>query len=330
MGPRSTPPRSFNTVKNSNLKKREEKRKKQRLLMLCMIVVIVLLALAAATFAICAIVHSSQDTPDDPNAPQTPNTSFEYKNFTVESSKYQVGPLIVVNKQNAYDFPSNPTAGFVNPETTERAQVDGSNVYQIYKDPKNPTKSKQMQKVAFEAFERMMIDFFNSPGGDGKVAISEAYRSQSRQEDIGSSTPAGHSDHHTGYLIALCNFDGTDLKTDHWVYQNCHKYGFVIRYPEEKKDITGVSGYTECIRYVGVAHATYMKNHNISLEEYVNRLRGYTVESQLIVDGADGNSYAIYYVPKSATEITTYASPAHAEISGNNIDGFVVTVNLSA
>ena len=58
-----------------------------------------------------------------------------------------------------------------------------------------------------------------------------------------------------------------------WLANNAHKYGFVMRYPDAKSDITGVSGYESAYRYVGVAHATYMYNNNLCLEEYVSYLK---------------------------------------------------------
>ena len=50
---------------------------------------------------------------------------------------------------------------------------------------------------------------------------------------------------------------------------NAHKYGWILRYPEGKEDITGYSAEPWHWRYVGVAAATEMKNNNQCLEEYL-------------------------------------------------------------
>ena len=297
-----------------------------------MLAVVALLLLSLLILGVCAVVDSIQSkNPDSENpTPGNPSgTSIVFKDTTGLSTEIRAGSLIVVNKTNAYAFPSSPTQGFIDAESVERATIGGANVYQLYK---RGSKANQMRPEVFAAFESMMRNYYMQTE-DGSVAIYEAYRSEDTQETIGGSTPAGHSDHHTGYLIRLSDFTGKSLPDGHWIYQNCHKYGFVVRYPDDKTLQTGVTDYTECIRYVGVAHATYMKEHNLCLEEYTTLLKNYSSSAPLIVNGADGNSYAIYYVPvNTSTTVAQYAIPANYsyEISGDNVGGFIVTVNLSS
>ena len=49
---------------------------------------------------------------------------------------------------------------------------------------------------------------------------------------------------------------------------NSYKYGFILRYPENKKDITGYNSEAWHFRYVGVEAATYIKENNITYDEY--------------------------------------------------------------
>lgn len=85
------------------------------------------------------------------------------------------------------------------------------------------------------------------------------------------SARPGHSEHQTGLA-----FDITSLNTDYsntaegkWLESNCHKYGFIIRYPKDKTYITGYSYEPWHIRYVGVDVATYIMKNNLTLEEYL-------------------------------------------------------------
>ncbi|MBQ4313799.1 MAG: CapA family protein, partial [Clostridia bacterium] len=64
-----------------------------------------------------------------------------------------------------------------------------------------------------------------------------------------------------------------ELKVGKWIAENSYKYGFVIRYPADKKDITGISFEPWHIRYVGVEHATAMHEMGMCLEEYADFLR---------------------------------------------------------
>lgn len=53
-----------------------------------------------------------------------------------------------------------------------------------------------------------------------------------------------------------------------WLAQNCHLYGFIIRYPKGKEAITGYPYEPWHVRYVGVEFATYLYNNNLTMEEF--------------------------------------------------------------
>jgi D-alanyl-D-alanine carboxypeptidase len=117
-----------------------------------------------------------------------------------------------------------------------------------------------------------------------------------------------------------------------WFSDNCHKYGFILRYPAGKTDRTGVDANASVFRYVGTAHAKYIKENNLCLEEYVEFLKTYDYKKPLTYTDADtGIQYYIYYQKTAAGEVTPVFVPANksCDISGNNIDGFVVTVASS-
>lgn len=54
-----------------------------------------------------------------------------------------------------------------------------------------------------------------------------------------------------------------------WLSKHAHEYGFILRYPENKTGITGYSYESWHYRYVGVDHATKIKNGGLTLEEYL-------------------------------------------------------------
>ena len=54
-----------------------------------------------------------------------------------------------------------------------------------------------------------------------------------------------------------------------WLEQHCAEYGFVVRYPKDKTDITGVEYEPWHLRYVGVDAATYMMEKGLCLEEFL-------------------------------------------------------------
>lgn len=90
----------------------------------------------------------------------------------------------------------------------------------------------------------------------------------------------GTSEHQYGRCIDV-TIDGTTNhsfhETEHgqWLIDHAHEYGFVIRYPEDKVDITGINYEPWHLRWVGKEHADFMTRHNLCLEEYVELIERY-------------------------------------------------------
>ena len=78
---------------------------------------------------------------------------------------------------------------------------------------------------------------------------------------------AGYSEHHTG--LAIDFYDNYDLS---WIQANCWDYGFIVRYPEGKSDITGIIYEPWHFRYVGVELAQELRSLGLCLEEYMQML----------------------------------------------------------
>ena len=91
----------------------------------------------------------------------------------------------------------------------------------------------------------------------------------------------GTSEHQTGFAVDI-GFYKNGLYDDNfivenyldefkWLQNNAHKYGFIIRYPKKKEDVTGYIYEPWHIRYVGKI-AKYIYDNNLCLEEYVSLL----------------------------------------------------------
>ena len=64
------------------------------------------------------------------------------------------------------------------------------------------------------------------------------------------------------------SFEGT--KEAIWIEKNCYKYGFIIRYPKGKEQITGYKYEPWHVRYLGEEIAKKVHNSTLTLEEYLN------------------------------------------------------------
>lgn len=82
----------------------------------------------------------------------------------------------------------------------------------------------------------------------------------------------GTSEHSLGYAVDLNSLEESfeNTKTFKWLIEHCADYGFILRYPKDKTDITKISYEPWHYRYVGINHAKEIMSQGICLEEYVN------------------------------------------------------------
>ena len=152
---------------------------------------------------------------------------------------------------------------------------------------KNARLLRREAKINFEKLSQDSI-LNNTP-----VYGQSAYRAYNRQEylfnkaiqdygydnAINDTAKPGHSEHQTGLTIDVSsNKNGNMLNFDEtssfkWMLDNAYKYGFILRYPEGKSDITGFIYEAWHYRYVGVKVATDMHNNykDLTYEEYYYR-----------------------------------------------------------
>ena len=123
--------------------------------------------------------------------------------------------------------------------------------------------------------------------------INESYRSAERQQEIldnyiaayeaeGLSTEEaqqralevvakpGTSEHQLGLALdIIVEYEEDSTVTWQWLKENCWRYGFILRYPEDKTEITGISYEPWHFRYVGAEAAQQITERGITLEEYL-------------------------------------------------------------
>lgn len=160
--------------------------------------------------------------------------------------------------------------------------------------------------------------------------ISSGYRDFQEQkqlyEKMGSdyALPAGYSEHNLGLSLDIGSTQKKMEKAPEgkWIEENVWKHGFVLRYPKNKSNITGIQYEPWHIRYVGLPHSAIMQKKNFTLEEYLEFLK----EEQEVSTEVEGKKYTVsYYKVSENTKVNVPANKQY-EISGNNMDGVIVTV----
>ncbi len=219
------------------------------------------------------------------------------------------GPLTLVNQDN--DVKSKPSKLIEVPTNLSR------NVLIENKLMLDASTVKAAQQL-FQAAELDGIQHFK---------LNSAYRDENEQAQlyeqygINYSLPAGFSEHQTGYALDIGSTKGSMGESNEgiWLANNAIHYGFILRYPAHKVDITGISFEPWHFRYVGVPHSQIMAENDFVLEEYIEQLQlGRTFSIAL-----KGRNYKVSYYAEegfSAEDISSLYT-----VSGDNIGGYVVT-----
>ena len=186
--------------------------------------------------------------------------------------------LLLVNAQNPlpekYDYEGNLTempTKYINGMLKQidkdvwpymQAMIDAQRAAET--DPKNwlyvrsPYRSYATQKMLFtQETSKWLKTGLSSEEAEAKAATVV--------------TRPGTSEHNTGFSadfnIAEDSFESTAMFT--WMQEHAADYGFVLRFPKDKQEITGITYESWHYRFVGINNAKEMNRLNMCLEEYV-------------------------------------------------------------
>lgn len=267
----------------------------------------------------------SENSGDDNTGDSVPDdTETIYTSVSAMPNEIYSGDLILVNKEHEYSFPASEEEAGITP-IYEMA----SDSYQ-FRDYEISLASKTISAL------NTMMDAYYAKNGNTDIMVISGYRTKEEQDEMtDTDIKGGYSEYHTGLNFDLGIFpegensyyytpDGSYA----WINDNCANYGFILRYPEGKEGSTGMDSSTYKFRYVGVPHALYMKENDLCLEEYISELKNYTSDGEHLKVSGTENKYEMYYVPADPSANTDIPVPADKKytISGNNVDGFIVTV----
>lgn len=122
--------------------------------------------------------------------------------------------------------------------------------------------------------------------------IISAFRSRATQQylydnaaDKNSTAKPGHSEHECGLALDIIDAESLgwgdplvdkqeEMPAQKWLMENCQDYGFILRYPKDKQDVTQIIYEPWHYRYVGKEHAKKIMESGVCLEEYIEELKG--------------------------------------------------------
>ena len=185
--------------------------------------------------------------------------------------------LILVNKTNR--APSVPVT-LVKPDVTPTKPELSENIYM------RPEAAAALEELFADAAQEGVTLYatsgFRSYSTQKAIYERKLERMDEKQANASVAKP-GYSKHQTGLAMDVEGETtlGTGLTAAFgespegiWLAQNCHRYGFIIRYPEGKRNITGYIYEPWHIRYVGKEAAAEIHALDVTFEEYILMVRG--------------------------------------------------------
>lgn len=215
-----------------------------------------------------------------PTSSKTPTSSAAVIDTTETASAYLPNGdwrLIVANKQ--YPLPKSYV---INTSYIGAYRLD-ERIVDAYKSMINAAKNDGITLVLISGFRTYdgQTTLFNNKVNQ---YINRGY-SRDKAKELAAQyvAPPGTSEHLTGLAVDLIsnnwytynsdlnsNFENT--KEFEWLINHCAEYGFILRYPKDKVDVTGYSYEPWHYRYVGVDAAKEIMSRKICLEEYVKEI----------------------------------------------------------
>ncbi len=214
------------------------------------------------------------------------NDLSSYESFMNPTGVSEDAFLMLLNKENPCDSDFKPSdlgvipAKWVNPDKSGWLELE-------------------LDNTAIKALEAMMMEMRSA--GFSDIYVTSAYRSYSYQSGLYNtyienemkanpsltreeaikivetySAVPGYSEHHTGLCVDFITTDMVELtnvfaekEVYDWLCANAWKFGFILRYPEDKVDVTGYSYESWHWRFVGRAHALSVLREGDCFEEYM-------------------------------------------------------------
>ena len=299
-----------------------EQQKKKLFAVYAIIATMVVLVVLIVALCVTSIVLKSKDNGDDvstdTNAEEDDDSSTGipsgYAETTLEASQLYSGSLILVNESNPVNSAS-PNTYILLQNYENRPKTDsGSNTYTVdVKESKaTPETTKALNLMLGDYYKQNKDDniVVHSADGDSSGMVLEFKYFVNYTADNKDLTKAG--------IYGVTKYN--------WIYENAYKYGF-INLATASADSNEPED-ANLFRYVGVAHATAMKQKKLTtLESYLNYLKADTSVSKPVSVTTNEGKLKIYYC---AADATVYVSEKNEyTVSGNNVDGYIITVNTS-
>ena len=223
-------------------------------------------------FGISSVIKTEPSEPERPSLPSEPEVPEEFE---------PVPEIPEIPEESE----SEPELPVVEEPVPEEPKIPKDEWFMILVNKENPlTEDFSIETAVIDergrAVDARIFDDLSAMLSAGEsegldFVIQTAYRTYAKQKEFfeaGTTSAApGTSEHNSGLAIDIScasgYFEGSPEEA--WLLEHAHEYGFILRYPKGKEDITGFEHEPWHFRYVGKEQAALIKESGLCLEEYL-------------------------------------------------------------
>ncbi len=279
---------------------RYKKRKRQKNYgsVIIALFLVAVIALSIVLIKGCSEKKPNNDTPpvsnpsssgESSSVPSVPEQSYEErvgKEYDIDIEPY----LQYIEPTEKYEY-----VYLVNPTHTLSSDYEPADLIDCGHTRDDGRATQKMREAAAKSLQAFLSE--GAKNGVRDVTVTSAYRSYSYQNYLFNlyceqhqhkfatreecekyvltfSTKPGTSEHQSGLCCDMHNIPAADVSFAEkpeakWLAENCYRFGFILRYPADKKDVTGIIYEPWHFRFVGRDAATEMHELGLCLEEYI-------------------------------------------------------------
>lgn len=247
---------------------------------------LIIFLFAASLLFSCSKIRQESDTGDlnleNEKTEELETKQNEEKKILQElpkSAKLEAWNLILVNPEIALE--PNFSVDLIEVDNEQRLDWRIVDAWNSWKEDAEKEGHQLFLASAYRDIARQELNFNKTVKDYLNQGLSETDAKEKAKEYL---TEPGHSEHHTGLALDIVDEEwivaGRGLETDYekeasqkWLIETMTDYGFILRYPKEKEDITMIEYEPWHFRYVGPEHAEFMEKHDLVLEEYIDLIK---------------------------------------------------------
>ena len=250
---------------------------------------------------------------------------------------------ILVNRDNllsSTDRPANLVSVPVRKKTSAAVELDevvAAALETMFADAQLVTEyvyrtkndSGSWEQVTFsdsDGLQLLLVSGYRSY--NSQYTIYNNYLARNNGVDDGISSPPGASEHQTGFAcdVISVNYNNNNRYMNssfyqtpeaQWMEEYCAGYGFIIRYPEDKEEITKVPYEPWHLRYVGRDIAGYIKHSGLSFEEFTENW--HAALKQFLDDGGDVDAQLLLESTAGPSELESFVTDILGEDGDHEI-----------